>query len=409
MEYGLIGKTLKHSFSPEIHNLLGNDKYQLKELAENELQSFFSERKFKGINVTIPYKESVMQYLDEIDSVAKSIGAVNTVINKNGVLFGYNTDYYGLLKTVERLKVNVKGEVVAVLGSGGASKCAKVVFENLGAKKVLIVSRNGQVNYQNLSREKDISILVNASPVGMKPNAGECLVDLNQLPLLKCVIDLVYNPKITELLFRAKSKNIDCVNGLPMLVYQAISAHQLWSGEKVQEEMAESIINKIDKETINIVLIGMPGSGKTSVGKVIAQKLNREFYDSDEEFEKTYSTTPSSCIKESGEQAFREKEQEIIKTLSSKNGIVLATGGGAILKEINRKNLISNGIVVFIERDIEKLATDNRPLSAQGKITELYEKRLPIYESCCDIKVNGNKEINSVASEIIERVFKENK
>ncbi len=403
MKYGLIGKTLGYSYSPQIHKELGIDGYEKIQLSESELKEFFSKKDFVGLNVTIPFKEKVLKYLDEIEKNAAEIGSVNTVFNDGGKLIGYNTDYFGLKYCIEKLGVPLEGLTVCVLGSGGASKCAVKLAKDLSAKKVSVVSRNGEINYQTLKEQKDVEFIINATPVGMNETFGECLVDLSDFPKLKGVVDLIYNPNITELLFRAKTLGVPCINGLSMLVAQAKKSEEIWLKKSIRESEIERIEKKLNKSVKNVVLIGMPGCGKSSVGKEIAKILGREFIDTDEQFQKTFNTSPAQCIKAEGENSFREKESSVIKTVSRESGKVIATGGGAPIKEINRKNLMSNGTIVYLERDINSLATDNRPLS-EGKdgVKELFKKRKAIYESFCDVKIDANASIIKTANSVIE-------
>ncbi|MBQ9103745.1 MAG: shikimate kinase [Clostridia bacterium] len=404
MKYGLLGKTLGHSYSPEIHISLGSVPYEKVELQENELEHFFRAKDFNGINVTVPYKESVIKYLDCLSDTANKIGAVNTIKNENGKLVGYNTDYFGLKYTIQKLGVNVSGLTTVVLGTGGASKCAVKLLNDLGAKEVLTVSRTGELNYESVKLRSDIEYIVNATPVGMYKSAGECLIDLKYFTNLKGVVDLIYNPQITELLFRAKSLNIPCINGLSMLVAQAVKSAEIWLNKTFSNDIIESIIFALQSQIENVVLIGMPGSGKSTVGKALASYLSKPFYDSDIEFYNTFGITPKDCIESEGEKAFRQKESIVIKELSQKSGIVLATGGGAILCEENRKCLKSNGKILYLHRDISKLATENRPLSTN--LTKLFNERKGIYESFSDITLTDGS-INQVVKQALNFLIKE--
>ena len=339
MEYALIGEKLGHSFSKQIHNSLCDYDYQLQEIEPCDLKEFLQKRDFLGLNVTIPYKERVMEHLDNLSPLAKRIGAVNTVVNKNGVLTGYNTDYHGFIFMLKTANIDVKDKIVAVLGSGGASKMARVALNDLGAKEIIVVSRNGEYNYQTIRERKDIQVIVNATPVGMYPNNGECMVDLNDFCSLTGVVDMVYNPSVTELLFRAKQKNIPCVNGLLMLVGQAKYASEFFTDTKISDSEILRITKEIQFNTQNIVIVGMPGSGKTTIGKMISEHFNRPFFDSDVEFKNAFNKTPGDYITEFGEQAFRDKEEIIISDLSKRSGTVIATGGGSVLRPNNRKNI----------------------------------------------------------------------
>lgn len=402
MEYGLIGEKLSHSFSKEIHLSLASYDYQLKELTKEEVPDFIKNKKFKAINVTIPYKETVMPYLDEISDMAKKIGCVNTIVNKNSKLYGYNTDYYGFSYMLTSAGIQVKDRIVAVLGSGGASKTIVAVLTDLGAKSILIVSRNGELNYQNLGERKDIQIIINASPVGMYPNNGNCLVNLDDFPLLEGVADIVYNPSITELLRRAKEKGIKFANGLSMLVAQAKKACELFIDTTIDDSKIEEIIKKVELETKNIVLVGMPGCGKTTIANQLGLLLDRTVVDLDIEFEKEYKITPAQCISTFGEQDFREKESVIVSKFCKESKLIISTGGGAVISSTNRDAIKQNSFVVWVKRDIEKLDNKNRPLSSSiESIKMLYETRKKYYNSVADFVVENNLDIKTAADKIV--------
>ena len=405
MDYGLIGEKLSHSFSKEIHLSLASYDYQLKELAKDEVSDFIKNKNFKAINVTIPYKEIVMPYLDGISDIAKKIGSVNTIVNKNGKLYGYNTDYYGFSYMLSCSNIQVKNKVVAVLGSGGSAKTIIETLKEKGAKSILVVSRSGQLNYQNVGERKDIQIIVNASPVGMYPNNGDCLVNLDDFPLLEGVADLVYNPALTELLRRAKEKDIKFANGLVMLVAQAKKACELFIDTTISDDKIENIVKKVEFETKNIVLVGMPGCGKSTIAKELGLLLDRKVVDLDLEFEKEYKITPAQCIKTYGEQDFREKESVIVSKFCKESKIIIATGGGAVISLLNRNAIKQNATVVWIKRDIEKLAMEDRPLSSSIEgLKTLYENRKKYYNNVSDIVVDNNGDIQEIAEEIIRKI-----
>lgn len=405
MEYGLIGESLSHSFSPEIHAGFAFYDYKLCQLYPTQVEPFLTNRDFKGINVTIPYKETVIQYLDEIDESAKSIGSVNTILNKNGKLIGYNTDYYGFSYMLKRGGIDVKGRVVAVLGSGGASKTAVAVMRENKAKEVLVVSRNGVLNYETIKNRKDVEIIINATPVGMYPNNGECIVDINEFPSLIAVADMVYNPAITEIMYRAQCKGLKSVNGLAMLVAQAKRACEIFLDKTIPEEECERVLESVKIRTCNVVLVGMPGCGKTSVGKEIASQLKREFIDLDEEFEKTYGQSPEECIKTEGEDTFRQKESEIVKSACKRSKLIISTGGGAVLRQDNRKAMKSNSVVAYIKRDLDKLSKKGRPLSrGENALKNLFEKRNGLYEEVSDFCVLNDTSVKEVAMRVINEL-----
>ncbi len=405
MKYGLIGEKLGHSFSREIHNRFGKYDYELKELKKEELDKFFLEKDFLGLNVTIPYKQAVMPYLDEISFKAQSIGAVNTILNKNGKLYGYNTDYFGFNYTLSRANINVEGKVVAVLGTGGASKMACQALKDNGAKEIIVVSRSGSYNYQNLKDNKEVQIIINASPAGMYPNNGECLVDLNNYPDLTAVVDMVYNPYITEILHRGRDKGIKCVNGLAMLVAQAKRASEIFTGEEISDEITEKIISEVRKQTLNITLVGMPGCGKTTLGRLLAEKLERDFIDADEAFKTETGFFAGDYITTFGEPEFRRKESEILSKILRESRKVISTGGGAVKLLENRKNIISNSVTVWIKRDLSLLSTDDRPLSkSPTELSALYAEREKYYNEVSDFSIENDGNLQSVLAELIDKL-----
>lgn len=405
MEYGLIGEHLAHSFSPEIHAGFASYDYKLCPLSLAQVEPFLKERNFKGINVTIPYKETVMPYLDEIDESAKAIGSVNTVVNDRGKLVGYNTDYYGFSYMLKSGKVDVLNKVVAILGSGGASKTAFAVTRDMGAKEVLIVSRNGKTNYDTIKQRNDIQIIINASPVGMYPNNGKCLVNLDDFPSLEAVADMVYNPAVTEIMYQAKQRNLKAVGGLAMLVAQGRRAVEIFTGNAIEEEKCESVIKSVKNQTCNVLLVGMPGCGKTSVGREIASVLNREFVDLDSEFENQYKISPAQCIQNEGEAEFRKKESEIVKSVCKRSKLVISTGGGAVLLEENRKVMQSNSFVVYIKRAMDKLSKKGRPLSnGENALKNLYEKRNPLYQEVASFCIENETSLQDCVTKIVNEI-----
>ncbi len=408
MEYGCIGKKLGHSFSAVIHAKLGDYDYRLCELTETELTEFMTKKDFKGINVTIPYKEAVIPFLDHIDESAEKIGAVNTIVNRNGVLIGYNTDFYGMTELLKRGKVELADKNVFILGTGGTSKTARAVARSLGAKKISIVSRNpqyGEISYDEMYNEaNEVEAIINTTPVGMFPKPDASAVDPEKFPNLGGAADAVYNPLTTEFIGRARACGANAVNGLYMLVAQAAKAAELFFNDKTMTEKTDRVFSEIYKEKLNIVLIGMPGSGKTTIGKIVANTLGREFYDTDEVFVNENGVI-ADYFKKNGEKAFRDKESEIIAELGAKNGLVIATGGGAVLREENVKHLKQNGLVIFLDRDVENIVpTSDRPLGSDREaIQKRYDERYPIYSSVGDITVDSNRDVNTVADDIIKK------
>lgn len=407
MEYGCIGKKLGHSFSAVIHAKLGDYDYRLCELTETELVGFMTNKNFKGINVTIPYKETVIPFLDRIDESAKKIGAVNTVVNSNGVLTGYNTDFYGMSELLKRGGITLADKNVFILGTGGTSKTARAVAKSLGAAEINVVSRNphnGEISYDEMYRRSaEVEVIINTTPVGMFPKSDASPVNPEEFPNLSGAADAVYNPLTTEFISRARACGANAVNGLYMLVAQAAKAAELFFNDKTMTDKTNSVFSEIFKEKLNIVLVGMPGSGKTTIGKIVAEALGREFYDTDVEFVKENGEI-ADYFKSNGEKAFRDKESDIVSDLGAKNGLVIATGGGAILRPENVKHLKENGLVIFLDRDVEKIVpTSDRPLgSDRNAIQKRYDERYPVYCSVADIKVDSNRDVNTVAHDVTE-------
>lgn len=410
MKYGLIGEKLTHSFSPEIHKKLGDYPYELLELSKDEVGKFMTEKDFSAINVTIPYKKDVMPYLDHISDEAKKIGAVNTVVNKNGVLYGYNTDYIGMSTLIERVTNGNKlyGKVL-ILGTGGTAVTAKVVAHDLGADEIITVSRTKTeetVTYDEaIELHSDASFIINCTPVGMYPNDFESPIDLTQFTQLSGVIDAIYNPLRTPLVRQARKLGISAEGGLYMLVSQAVAAYGYFFDAEARAELCDRIYNEVLLEKENIVLVGMPSCGKSSIGKALSVTLRRHFYDSDEPIAVEAGMSIPEIFLRYGETHFRYLETKSIKKLSS--GIwnaVIATGGGAVIREENVDMLKANGRLIFIDRSLENLTpTPDRPLSGDmDSLRRRYEDRYPIYTSVCDNAVDGNGTVAEVASSIIK-------
>ena len=421
-KYALIGEKLGHSFSVPIHNAFGNDDYTLTEIPKEELDAFMQKREFEGINVTIPYKQAVMPYCI-LDEAAKEIGAVNTIVNKGGTLYGYNTDAYGLNEMMDDATNGdasvFQGKNAVILGAGGTAKTAAYVLRNKGVKQITVLARNIEKakdemagkcdcveSIENLPAQicENADILVNTTPVGMYPNVDRKPVELSDFPNLCAVFDVIYNPLTTDLVAEAKERNLFAANGLYMLVCQAKKAEELFAVEGMQMAGSKDVLAGLKKNLTNIVLIGMPGSGKSTVGKLLAEMTGKEFADSDEVFEEEFGISPGACIETNGEEDFREKEESVIAKLSSKNQKVLATGGGAVKRTSNRKAMKRNGFVVYLQRDLSALSTQGRPLSmGEGRLQKLYEERKAIYEGLADLCIcvsEGNPE--GTAEEILK-------
>ena len=412
MEYGCIGERLGHSFSKEIHNALASYEYSLKELKREELPEFFKNKDFKAINVTIPYKQDVIEFLDWISDEAKSINAVNTIVNRNGKLYGYNTDFYGLKALIERENVSLKDKKVVILGSGGTSNTAFAVANYLAALSVSKVSRNkkeGYITYDELyEKYSDCEIIINTTPCGMFPKIGVSAVDLEKLPKVEAIFDAVYNPLNSKLILDAKAKNITAVGGLYMLVSQAAYAVEKFIEAPVDNAKVEEIFKNLYKQKMNIALIGMPASGKTSVGKVLSEKLQKTFVDSDDEIVKAENKKIPEIFEEFGEDYFRNIEKNVIKELSMLNSQVVSTGGGAILNPENIENLKANSRIYFLDRPLDMLiTTSDRPLSSNRvDLEKRYKERYELYKSSADVIIDGGKTVEEVAK-IIEEDFYE--
>ncbi len=407
MEYGCIGEHLKHSFSKEIHNLLCDYDYRIQEIPEGCLDDFMREHDFKAINVTIPYKERVIPHLYEIDEAARRIGAVNTVVNRGDRLYGYNTDFYGMTMLIKKIGVEVSGRKVLILGSGGTSKTANAVCKALGASEIVRVSRTASqdsVTYEDACRyHSDAEVIINTTPVGMFPKNEGCPIDISSFPSLSGVVDAVYNPLRTNLIRNAKRAGIPSEGGLYMLVAQAVKACEHFTGKEIPDYRCDEVFSKILLGKENIILVGMPGSGKTTIGKIIAERLGRRFVDTDGLIRERCGCEISEIFAEKGEKYFRDVEAEVISEVSKETCLVIATGGGAVLRAENADALSQNGRLIFIDADLEGLiATNDRPLSnTPEKLRALYETRYPIYCERCDIRVEISRNAEENADKIL--------
>lgn len=386
--YGLLGEKLSHSFSPLIHSFLGDYEYRLFEKTPEEVMDFLKRHEFDGLNVTIPYKKTVIPFCAEISENARKIGSVNTILRlPDGRLFGDNTDYYGFYYLISQLNANIKGKKVLVLGGGGSSLTVRAVLNDLRAGSVVTVSRAGKDNYNNLNLHHDAQVIVNTTPVGMYPNDGVSPIELSAFPSCEAVVDIIYNPYRTKLLLDAEDLAIPCVNGLPMLVAQAKSAAELFAGSEIDDGKIGVITDKIYRLTKNIVLIGMPGSGKSTIGAALAKITGRDFFDTDVIITDKSGKSIPEIINGPGESVFRQMETEALRDVSKKSGCVIATGGGIVKKSENRRLIRQNSICVFLDRDLDALPADGRPLSLKNGIGALASERLPLYNSWCHYKV----------------------
>ncbi len=408
MEYGVIGEHLTHSFSKEIHNLITDYTYEIREIPKEKLKAFMEERPFRAINVTIPYKQDVIPYLSYISPQAKAIHAVNTVVNKDGELYGYNTDYFGLTSLIQKTGLILTEKKVLILGTGGTSLTARLIAKDANAKQVYRVSRTPKeddcVSYeQAVTYHNDSQIIINTTPCGMFPKLGVAPIDLTMFPNLEGVVDAIYNPLRSRLVLKAKELGCPAQGGLYMLVAQAVQAVEHFLDSPVDEAMIGKVFQQLIFQKENIVLIGMPGCGKTTIGKLLAKQLNRPFVDMDEEIKKVIGCTISEYFEKYGEQAFRDVETKIAnEIIAPMNGAIIATGGGAILRDENVNAFRANGKLFFIDRPLEQLvATSDRPTANSAEsMKKRFEERYHRYCSVCDIHIHSQGNAKNVANEI---------
>ncbi len=404
MKCGLLGRKLGHSYSPQIHGLLGDYSYALFEKEPEELASFLKDGDFTGINVTIPYKKDVIPYLDALSPAAQKIGSVNTIVRRaDGSLFGHNSDYFGFVSLVKHSGIAVEGKKVLVLGSGGTSNMVVTALRDLGAAPV-VISRSGENNYGNLHLHSDASVIVNATPVGMYPNTGVSPIDLNRFPKLDGVLDVIYNPAKTQLLLDAESLGIPHENGLWMLVAQAKEASEYFTGKKLSDDMIARIHHKLSRQMKNIVLIGMPGCGKSTIGTLLAETLGRTFVDADAQIVQMAGKSIPEIFAQDGEDAFRQWESDALAHLGKQSGLVIATGGGCVTRQRNYPALHQNGSIVWLERDLSLLPTDGRPLSQSNRLEEMYAVRKPLYEAFADVRVANTGSPENTVTEILSKL-----
>ena len=402
MKTGLLGRRLSHSYSPQIHAYLGEYPYTLFEREPEDVESFLKNGDFTAINVTIPYKKTVMPYCRLTDT-AKYMGSVNTIVRQpDGSLLGHNTDYFGFTSMVHKSGLDVKGKKCLVLGSGGASVTAVAVLKEMGAH-VVVISRSGEDNYENLHSHADASVICNCTPVGMYPHNGVSPVDLDLFPKLEGVLDMIYNPARTKLLMEAEKRGLVAENGLWMLVAQAKEAAEWFLHEKLPDSLIQFVYDKMRQQMENIILIGMPGCGKSTIGKLLAEKLGKAFVDADEELVKTFGMNIPAIFSAEGEAGFRKKETAVLAELGKKAGLVIATGGGCITKEENYPLLHQNGSVFWLHRDLDKLPTEGRPLSQVTKMEDMYRVRKPLYEAFADFTLDNNCTPEQTLAEILAK------
>lgn len=409
MIYGCIGEHLPHSFSKEIHNRIGDYDYILHEIPMGELDAFMEKKDFKAINVTIPYKQDVIPHLAYINDTAKAIGAVNTIVNRDGELYGYNTDFAGMTDLINRIGISLQGKKVLILGTGGTSKTANAVARSMNAREVITVSRKKTdvyVDYeQAVTDHSDAQIIINTTPCGMFPNTDGCPIDIDLFPSLEGAVDAIYNPLRTNFISKCKAKGIKAEGGLYMLVAQAVRAYEFFFDTKADDDLTDRIYNGLSAEKENIVLTGMPGSGKSTVGKALAEKLGRQFTDTDELIVNMAGMPITDIFAKYGEAYFRDLETKAIKEAAKNSNAVIATGGGAILRDENIYLLKMNGKIYFLDRSLEKLIpTDDRPLASDREaIVKRYNERIDRYIATADVKINSDVTPMEVAADIERR------
>lgn len=405
LKCGLLGEKLGHSYSPQIHSMLADYEYKLFEKSPEELEAFLKSGEFDGLNVTIPYKKAVMPYCAELSPTAAQIGSVNTIVRRSdGSLYGDNTDAFGFENLILHNGIEVKGKKALVLGTGGASVTAQAVLKNLGASEVVVISRRGEDNYENIAKHADAEIVANTTPVGMYPNNGKAAVDLTQFPKLSGVLDVVYNPARTALLLQAERLGIPCAGGLYMLVSQAKRSCELFTEKSIPDSEIDRIECVLSHQMQNIVIIGMPGSGKTTVSTMLAEKLGRKIFDTDTIVSENAGMTIPEIFAVQGEAGFRRLETEATAEVGKLSGNIISTGGGVVTVADNYGLLHQNGVIVWIERDTNKLARDGRPISLSSDLNELYAARLPLYDRFADIKADNNGDINDTVNAIMEMI-----
>ena len=400
---GLIGEKLGHSFSPAIHGKLADYEYKLYELSPEQVGPFLEKKEYDGLNVTIPYKKTVIPYCDELTEAAKSIGSVNTIVKRpDGTLLGHNTDYDGFMWLLKNAGAEVKGKKAVVLGTGGASVTVQAALRDLGAAQVVVVSRSGEDNYENIARHSDAKILVNATPVGMYPKTGVSPVNLDVFTALEGVFDVVYNPAKTQLLLDAEKRAIPCANGLGMLVAQAKAACERFTGQPIDDEKVYTIKAEMERNTRNVMLIGMPGSGKSTVGAALAESLGRKLVDVDERIVEMAGCSIPEIFLKDGEEGFRQIEHQALCEVSKESGLVIATDGGVVTRPENLDPMRQNSLIVWLLRDLSLLPKDGRPLSQTNSLTEMFKVREPLYRAAADCVADNNGSLEDTLKQIME-------
>ncbi len=404
-KYGLLGEHLGHSFSPRIHAMLCGYEYKLYEQQREDLPAFLNDCGLDGMNVTIPYKKDVMPHCAWLSDAVKRIGSANTLVKREDGWHAYNTDYFGFRRMVESMNVDPRGKKAVILGSGGAMLAVRTALEDMGAREIIVVSRSGENNYDNLHLHSDAEIVVNATPVGMYPNVGKAAASLDSFPNCKAAFDIVYNPARTAFIMQAEEKGIVCRSGLYMLVAQAHRAAELFTGKDIPIERIDEILKVLENETKNIILVGMPGCGKSSVGAALAELSGKTLVDADEKLNETFGMSAGDMINTHGENYFRAKETQVLAELGKQSGLIIATGGGCVTREENYKHLHQNGEIFWLCRSIDKLPTAGRPLSQRGSLEEMFKKRAPMYQRFADFVIdNDSGSVEDAAKAILEAI-----
>ncbi len=399
LKCGLVGEKLSHSYSVQIHACLADYEYKLYAVPREKAEEMIKSGEFDGLNVTIPYKELAYSLCDELDEFAHEAKSVNTVVHRDGKICGYNTDVFGFMSMVERAGISFEEKNVIILGSGGTSKTAYLAAKKMNAKKITVVSRSGEVNYDNIYCLTDTEIIVNTTPVGMYPKNGESPIELCRFSNCTGVVDVIYNPTKTELVFQAEALGIPWVSGLSMLAAQGWRACEIFTGKSLSSDLIDTAVQSVMRSTSNIVLIGMPGSGKSTIAALLAEKTGRRLVDTDEEIRRRFGS-PADIINTRGEEEFRKIETEVLREFGRERGLIISTGGGIVVRDENLPLLSQNGRIYLIERDLQKLATNGRPLSVD--VNKLYAERRDSYFHFADVKVDNNASPEDAAHRIIK-------